>query len=80
MTANLGEGPAEGRERTPAQIAHLRDIEKKIDELKAVESRLGTPLEQAGDLDRAQELAHRVNNLLTTYRLTWDLRDSAADI
>ncbi len=33
--------------------------------LYAVELRLGTPAELPSDLDRAQAIAHRLNNLLT---------------
>jgi hypothetical protein len=55
------------------------EIELRINELKTVEARLGTLSELAGDLDRARELAHKVNNLVTTYRLGSDLRDIDRD-
>jgi hypothetical protein len=80
MTAELGEDSKDGRKRSPSQLALLREIELKIDELKTVEKRLGSPSELAADLDHARELAHSINNLLTTYRFGGDLSDGGADI
>jgi hypothetical protein len=76
MTAQLGEGSTDGRGRSPDQLALLKEIEAKIDELKSVEGRLGTSSELPADLDRARELAHKLNNLLTAYKLTSDLNES----
>jgi hypothetical protein len=80
MTDELGEDSKDGRKRSPSQLALLRDIELKIDELKTVEKRLGSPAELPTDLDRAREIAHSINNLLTTYRLGGDLIDNGVDI
>jgi hypothetical protein len=79
MTSDLGHASSDGRSRSPAQLALLKDIEAKIDEIKAIEKRLGSSSELPTDIDRAQELAHRINNLLTTYRLGTDLGDGGAD-
>jgi hypothetical protein len=80
MTAGPGGESTEGRDRSQANIELLREVGLRIDELKSVERSLGTPSEKPGDLDRARELAHRINNLLTSYRLRCDLRDSGGDI
>jgi hypothetical protein len=77
MTAEGGGKYDEGRERAREHVEMLKEVGLRIDELKAVEKNLGTPLEKPGDLDRARELAHRINNLLTAYRLSCDLRDGA---
>jgi hypothetical protein len=75
MTAEQGGEPAEGRERSQSHVKMLRVVGLTIDELKSVEKNLGTTLEKPGDLDKARDLAHRINNLLTAYRLSCDLRD-----
>lgn len=80
MTPELGHESSDGRKKSPSQLALLKDIEAKIDEMKVIEKRLGTPAELPTDLDRAQELAHRINNQLTTYRLGTDLSDNGAAI
>jgi len=80
MIPELGHEPSDGRKRSPSQLSLLKDIEAKIDEMKVIEKRLGTASELPTDLDRAQELAHRINNLLTTYRLGTDLGDDGASI
>ncbi len=80
MTALLPGDSAEGRERARANVETLKEVGLRIDELKAVEKNLGTPLEQPGDLEKARDLAHRINNLLTAYRLSCDLRDNGADV
>jgi hypothetical protein len=80
MTPDLGHESSDGRKKSPAQLALLRAIQEKIDEIKIIEGRLGTPSELPTDLDRAQELAHRINNLLTTYRLGKDLGDGGTEI
>jgi hypothetical protein len=80
MTAELGEDSTDGRTRSPFQIALRREIEMKIDELKTIEKRLGSPSELPADIEQAREIAHRVNNLLTTYRLGGDLSDCGANI
>jgi len=77
MTAHRGGESAEGRDRSRAHVEMLREVGLRIDELKSVEKTLGTPLEKPGDLDKARDLAHRINNLLTAYRLSCDLRDGA---
>jgi hypothetical protein len=79
MTTEIGEDSKDGRKRSPSQLALLREIELKIDELKTVEKRLGSPSELATDLDQAREIAHSINNLLTTYRLGGDLINSGLD-
>jgi hypothetical protein len=80
MTADFGENDTDGRKRSPSQLALLRDIELRLVELKAVEKRLGSPEELPGDMEEAREIAHRVNNLLTTYRLGGDLIDGGFNI
>jgi hypothetical protein len=75
MTAEQGGESAEGRERAKTHVELLKEVGLRIDELKAVEKNLGTSLEKPGDLDRARDLAHRINNLLTSYRLSCDMRD-----
>lgn len=80
MTADLGGQSVDGCEGVPGRLELLRDIEFMIGELKSVESRLGTCAEQPEDLDRARELAHRINNLLTAYSLNSELGESGADI
>ena len=75
MTADPCAGSKGNRDDCPTFPTLLRDIELAINDLKLVEARLGTPAELAGDMDRARELAHRINNLLTSYRLNSDLRD-----
>jgi len=80
MTAELGGDSADGHKTSSAHLALLKDIELKIDELKTIEARLGSPAELPTDLDRATDLAHRINNLLTTCRLGGDLSDSGSDI
>ncbi len=68
------------RDESPTFLTLLRDIELAINDLKLVEARLGTPAEFASDMDRARELAHRINNILTSYRLNSDLRDIGPEI
>lgn len=80
MTADPGAGSKGNRDESPTFLTLLRDIELAINDLKLVESRLGTAAELASDMDRARELAHRVNNLLTSYRLNCDLRDIGPEI
>ena len=80
MTAQQGEESELSRKRSQAHVETLREVGLRIDELKAVEKILGTPLEKEGDLDRARDLAHKINNLLTSYRLSCDLRDNSVDI
>jgi hypothetical protein len=80
MTADFAREAADGRKRSPAHLALLKDIEVKIDELKTVEKRLGSPSELPADMDQARELAHRINNLLTTYRLGGDPSEGGSDI
>jgi hypothetical protein len=76
MTSHPRDQPTEGPDKTAEHIELLKEIEVKIDGLKEIEGRLGTPQELAGDIERVRELAHRVNNLLTTFRLTTDFRAS----
>ncbi len=80
MTAERGEDTPDERKRSPSQLALLREIELKIDELKAVEKRLGSPAELPADMEQAREIAHRVNNLLTTYRLGGDMLEGGPQI
>jgi hypothetical protein len=80
MTAEFGEEATDGRKRSPSQLALLREIEQKIDELKSVEKRLGSTAELPTDMEQARDIAHRVNNLLTTYRLGGDLLDGGPHI
>jgi hypothetical protein len=81
MTAEFsGESTDDGRKRSPSRLALLKEIEIRIDELKAVEKRLGSPDELPTDIEQAREIAHRVNNLLTTYRLGGDLLDAGPHI
>jgi hypothetical protein len=80
MTGDPGSGSKENRDDSPTFPALLREIELAINDLKWVEARLGTAAELAGDMDRARELAHRINNLLTSYRLKSDLRDIGPEI
>ena len=80
MTSIPWDQSPEGPEKTAEYIEVLKEIELKIDGLKEIEARLGTPQEEAGDVDRVRELAHRVNNLLTTFRLTTDYRASDSDL
>jgi hypothetical protein len=80
MTADLGGQSVDGCEGGPGRLEFLRDIELKIGDLKAVQSRLGTSAEKPEDLERARELAHRINNLLTAYRLNSELGEGGADI
>jgi hypothetical protein len=77
MTAQQGGEPTEDRDRSRSHVEMLREVGLRIDELKTVEKTLGTPSEKPGDLDKARDLAHRINNLLTAYRLSCDLRDGA---
>jgi hypothetical protein len=77
MTAQQGGEPTEDRDRSQSHVEMLREVGLRIDELKTVEKTLGTPSEKPGDLDKARDLAHRINNLLTAYRLSCDLRDGA---
>ena len=80
MTAGAGSGSTGNRDESPTFLTLLRDIELAINDLKLVEARLGTAAELTSDMDRARELAHRVNNLLTSYRLNCDLRDIGPEI
>jgi hypothetical protein len=73
MTAFSNEDLNNSHCRSESHLALLKDIELKIDELKWLEKRLGTSDETPPDLERARELAHRINNLLTTYRLGGEL-------
>jgi hypothetical protein len=75
MTAACGKDAADRRDESLTDLGLPREIELKIDELKAVEKRLGSSSERPSDLEQARELAHRINNLLTTYRLGGDLRE-----
>jgi len=80
MTAGPALGSPGNRDESPTFLKLLRDIELAINDLKLVEARLGTAAELLSDMDRARELAHRVNNLLTSYRLNCDLRDIGPEI
>jgi hypothetical protein len=79
MTADSGGTPAGGPGKSAEHLALIKEIELKINEIKAIEARLGTPLEVAGDLERARELAHRINNLLTTFRLAGDFKSGVPE-
>ena len=79
MTGDFGELPIDRTGKSPALLALLKEIELKIDEIKTIEKRLGTPAELPPDLDRARELAHRINNLLTTFRLGSDLSSGGSE-
>ncbi len=50
------------------------DLPKLLMLLQAIETRLGTALEQPEDLARAQAIAHRINNLYTVDCLLAALR------
>jgi hypothetical protein len=80
MMADPCGGSKGNRDESPTFLTLLRDIELAINDLKLIEARLGTPAELASDMDRARELAHRINNLLTSYRLNSDLRDIGPEI
>lgn len=80
MTFDPGLASKGNRDESWTFLTLLKDIELAINELKIVEARLGTAAEQGGDMDRARELAHRVSNLLTSYRLNSDLRDGGPEI
>ncbi len=52
----------------PNPLLHRESLVAAIEqcrlELRRLEDRLGTPQEQSGDLDRASEIVHRINNLV----------------
>jgi len=60
------------------QRALTRGINRAVAELKVIERRLGTPAELPDDMGRTAELAHRVNNLRTTLRLSQGLQEDGA--
>jgi hypothetical protein len=76
MTSISWDRSSERPEKSAEHIEMLKEIEMTIDGLKAIEGRLGTPQEMPGDIELARERAHRVNNLLTTFRLTVDFKAS----
>lgn len=57
MNGSVSSNPLLNPDAIGAAIAHCRC------ELKELESRLGTSAERRGDLDRASEIVHRINNL-----------------
>jgi hypothetical protein len=57
MNGPTSSNPLLNREALVAAIEQCRK------ELRAIEDRLGTKAEVRGDLDRASEIVHRINNL-----------------
>lgn len=56
-----------------APVEWLTAFESIYGDLMQIESRLGTPHEAPGDLDKARRIAHDLNNLLTSMTLRMQL-------
>ncbi len=78
MTSELGGNAAPEPEWLVEQRALTREIDRALAEIKEIERRLGTPAERPEDMGRTSELAHRVNNLRTSLRLSKDLQKDGA--
>jgi hypothetical protein len=78
MTSDLGGNVTPEPEWLREQRTFTREIDRAIAEIKLIERRLGTPAELPDDMGRTAELAHRVNNLRTSLRLSEGLHEDGA--
>jgi hypothetical protein len=69
-TINPWDYPAVSHELMTQQWCELHRL---IEGLSAVQSRLGTPLEQANDYDRVRDLGHKIRNKLHLMQLWTEL-------
>jgi hypothetical protein len=69
MTSDSGGARTPEPEWLTEEAALAREIDRAIAEINVIERRLGMPAELPTDMERAAELAHRVNNLRTSLQL-----------